>query len=313
SFINKKQAPLLTLALGDTTSPQDMSIQRVYTNKVVTVGNDFEIGFDIKFSRFANTHTPIHLLQNGQTIRTIQHHIDQDFEVLSQSFTLTAQQPGIQHFQLSIPHHSNDVNESNNTFDVFIEFISNDIKVLVVNNGVHPDIGFIQNALQQAKGFKIDIAPPQTLPQNFAQYDVLILHQPQLSAQAWKSIADAQIPQWHILGTQTPPLQLELIKTALKLQAGSGRASGQAGYTLVSQFNLFKLPIAAQDVMKKLPPLDSRVSAIKGTSLQEVFLSQGATDIWLFHTARHWAITAGEGIWRWGIYEFKETHSHQIT
>lgn len=309
---NHKNTSIYTVGIGDTAAPKDISIQRVYANKVVTVGNEFEIGFDAKYAQMNGLNSTINLLQNGQTIRSKNVTIGSDMEVVSESFVLTAQQAGIHHYQLQIPVAEGEKSEVNNTFDIFIECTSQDIKVLIVNNGSHPDIGFIKNAITMAKGFKVDIAQPQTLPPNFKDYDVLILHQPQLSASAWQSIADARQPAWHILGLATPPAQLEHINSALSYSNEQVQAQLQ-DVRIVQSFNLFRLPLSAQDVLAKMPPLESRVAKLTALSKPEVYLNNKQSDVWLFNNQKGIAVTHGEGLWKWGIYENKDFKSNNIS
>lgn len=312
SISNSNNSFIYTIALGDSSTPKDISIQRVYANKIITVGNEFEIAFDIKFSQFSSTTHTIHLKQNGNIIKSKSQPIEDDLSIISESFLITANQPGIQHFQIEVPVAENEVSESNNSFDFFIEFVSNETKVLVINNGAHPDLGFIGNALKTAKGFKYNIAAPQTLPDNFNQYDILILHQPSLSPQNWKKILDSKIPTWHILGTQVNPLHAEFIKNTFNIKIGNSILPIQ-NTNISPQFNLFRLPLSAQEVFKKMPPLESKIISLKGTNPSEAYLKTSQTDVWLFSSTQAMAITIGEGIWKWGIYEMKDFKSNIVT
>jgi len=310
-FLN---VPIYAIALGDSTSPKDISVLRIFSNKVVMTGNSFEIATDVRFSKLAGTQHSIQLYQNGSLLQSKSVNIDEDEQVVSTSFEVKAGSPGMIHYAIIVPAIEGEKSNLNNKIDFYVQVISNEMRVLILNNGSHPDIGFIQQALKTTAGYKIDIASPNQLPENFTEYQAIIAFQPEFNQQQWDKIKAQKTPVWHILGNQTNRFQIDIIKDWVKV-SGAQPASFQTP-VLRAQFTAFLLPSSTAAVLAQLPPLESNVQVAKALQPNEVVLKskENSNDIWFVHAGvQPAAMTIGEGLWRWGIFEYKSNKNKLVT
>lgn len=306
--------PIYSIALGDSTRPKDISVLRIFSNKVVLTGNTFEIATDVRFSKLSGTQHSIQLFQNGSLLNSKSVHIQEDEQTVSTSFEIKAGAPGMVHFTVAVPVAEGEKTELNNKIDFYVQVISNETKVLVLNGGAHPDIGFIKKSLKSTSGYQIDIAEPNTLPENFAQYHALIAHQPEFNQQQWTKIKDLKLPVWHILGNSSNRFQLDIVKEWIKPVPGRPFSFQTPVYQ--NRFASFLLPVSTATVLAQLPPLETSVASAKSLHPNEVVLKSKETgaDIWMVHSGTQpVAVTLGEGLWRWGVYEYKSNNNQYVT
>lgn len=308
------QVPIYTIALGDSSQVRDISVLRILANKVVMVGNDFEIAADLRFSKFPSTKHVVKLNLNGQTIQQKTLDIDASDEVKSVSFELSANQPGFYQYSIAVEDGGAEKTLMNNSMDFFVQVVSNDVKVAIINGGAHSDIGFIKNTLLGSVGYTVDVLPMNELPNNFSNYNILIAHQPNLSAAQWEKIKVANLPVWHILGNATSGTQAKYIEPLVKISGGRQQNMHQAN--LQKRFGGILLPVNATAVLSKLPPLESNISTASSADPNAVLLlsKDQKTAMWMLFTLEpRTAITIGEGLWRWGMYEYKDNKNQLVS
>lgn len=308
------ETPVYAIALGDSTSPRDISVVRVFANKVVLTGNTFEVAADIRFSKMKDTEHQIHLFRNGALLQSRNVHIREEEETVSISFEVKAGSPGLIQYTIGVPLGPGEKSELNNKIDFYVQVVNNEVKVLVLNSGTHPDIGLIRSALKSTAGYHLEIAEPNTLPTDLSDYQSIIAFQPEFSQAQWQQIAAARLPVWHILGNQVSRAQVQQLEDIVKLDGGRSATF----HSPVAQrgFAAFLLPVQAASVLAKLPPLESSASRSKAVYPNEVVLKsrESNADMWIVHSGTlPVAVTVGEGLWRWGIYEYRDNKSQLVT
>lgn len=307
-------SPIYSIAIGDSTMPKDISVVRVFANKVVQAGNSFEVAADVRFSEFSNSNHAIQLLQNGSLIQSKNHSITTSDQYISTSFEVKATTPGLYHYAITVPVAPDEKSNLNNKIDFYVQVVANEVKVAILNGGAHPDIGFIKNALITSIGYQVDVLAANTVPTDWNQYQSIIAHQPNLTAAQWQQIKTNNLTVWHILGNASTKAQMDVINPLVKV--GAGRAATFQTPILQSAFTSFLMPVNSATVFAKLPPLETNVALAKATTPNEVILKskENNADIWTVHNGpQPAAITIGEGIWRWGVYEFKDFKNQLVT
>ena len=79
------------------------------------------------------------------------------------------------------------------------------------------------------------------------------------------------------------------------------------------QFSLFEINTNTQILAAQLPPLQQHFNTLPSIANAEPLAYQGTNSIWLFEPSRPFRITTlGEGIWKWRMYEYKNTHNHAL-
>jgi hypothetical protein len=307
--------PIYSLAVGDSAQPVDLSVNRVYVNKTVALNSSFEIMVDLRAEKLNGKTTNLNLLHNGKNINQSAVKIDKDRFTASFRFETKADVKGFQRYTVELPKQDGEPNISNNRMDFFVEVIDEETKILLLAPAPHPDIAAIKAALEGVPQYKVTISVDGSMPASIQDYNLVIAHQPTGNPALQKALA--QIPVWFILGSQTNLNAFNDMQTALKITGGGN--PNVVLPELNTGFSYFTLPTGIREVMDKMPPLQAPygnyvVSA--GTQLlmrQKIGSVSTNYPLWLFQAGTlPRAVLCGEGIWRWRLYEYKNSGKHEI-
>ncbi len=305
---------IYTVAIGDTSIQKDIKIGKVYANKTAVLNNQFEIKVDILAMECEGYQQAVHLKTgSGNLLQSIPLSIASSQFDKGISFTVTASQPGLQHYIIEVPAATGEKNTGNNRKDVFVEVVNEKKNVLLIAAAPHPDIHAIQAAMKGQLQFILTVRDATNIPTDLGSYQAIILHslpKPTLPipAAAW------QKPVWLIIGQGT---QLETLK-ALSIAALNVNTMNLQNHTAQwnESFNSFTMPANTAAAMDKMPPLACPAGTIKaGVNSISLFTSkQNGQPLWLLQASeKPTALLAGEGLWRWRMYEYRYFNSHQVT
>lgn len=287
---------IYTIALGDSTTPIDLSVMGVYANKTVSLRNTFEIFADIKASGLAGKRSTAQLLHKGKVIASQDVSISGSDYATSISFAVLASEAGLQHYTVSLSAVEQERNLQNNSQSTLIEVREKRTKVLLMANAPHPDIGFIKRVLEDVPQYELKCIVNAQAPADINEYDMLIAYQtsPELPA---------GMPVWYIVGAQSKPDFLQLVKS--KEPSAALAMPQDMTAELSSQFSLFRLPEGIGVTMPKLPPLNGSLRDIKAGS-NSLMVTKSGEAIWNYYPGNiPFCILNGEGLWRWSMYEQK--------
>lgn len=308
--------PVFTIALGDSTMPKDLSVTRTFANKTVALNSSFEVVADIRADKLNGLSTEALLIHNGHAEGKAAIKVDKDRFTASVRFEVKATAKGYQRYTLVLPKAEGEQNESNNKRDFFVNVIDEQTKVLIWARAPHPDIAAIAASLESVPQYKVSISNNGILPEDIAGYSLIIAHQMPVGINDIPAAAK-NIPVWYILGTQSNLNVFNQVQQLLKINAG-GRPNDVLPQ-LNTSFSYFTLPASVREVLAKMPPLQAPYGTYKAAAGAQVLFRQQigavATDypLWMVHTGeKAEAITAGEGIWRWRMYEYKNTKKHEV-
>lgn len=304
---------IYTVAIGDTSIQKDIKIGKVYANKTAVLNNQFEIKVDILAMACEGYQQAVHLKTgNGNLLQSIPLSIASSQFDKGLSFTVTASQPGLQHYIIEVPAAIGEKNTGNNRKDVFVEVVNEKKNILLLAAAPHPDIHAIQAAMKGQQQFILTVRDATNIPTDLGSYQAIIFHslpKPALPipAAAW------QKPVWLIIGQGT---QLEPLK-ALSIAALNVNTMNLQNHTAQwnESFNSFTMPANTAAVMDKMPPLACPAGTIKaGVNSISLFTSkQNGQPLWLLQASeKPTALLAGEGLWRWRMYEYRFFNSHQV-
>lgn len=309
------EVPLYTIGLGDTQQQKDISVLRIFANKVVMSGNSFEVAADVHFASYEGSSHQVILKQNGTNIKQQTISVTEADETAAVSFEVQAGAPGLIHFAIEVPVADGERTDLNNVLDFYVQVVNNEVKILVLNAGVHPDLGLIRNALRTTAGYEITLAAPNTLPEDWKDYHSIIAFQPALSAAHWNQIIQSEKPVWHILGNLTKKEQIDALKTSGTAERRREGIFHSPRYE--NAFSTFILPLQAQQVLSALPPLESSIQNFKPTAGAAILMysKEHQSPTWIVHAGAKapQAVTIGEGLWRWAIFEYRDHKSQLVT
>lgn len=304
-------APLYTIALGDTSIPRDVRVTAVYANQSVSLNSQFEIRADVVGQQVKGYNGEITLSENGRIIarQQVATPASGDRFDATAAFSVMADRPGFHRYVVSATVMDGEQNTRNNSRVVLVEVVEKETRILLAAAAPHPDISAIEAALKGAGRFKLSINYGQRLP-DVSACDLLILHNlPTAPGQ----LASFNKPIWLIAGNGTNATALSGI--SLPASQVSPAPPHDVFAAANSGFSLFSLPRQTAAVLDKLPPLSTATGAatLQGGA-QSLFNQRGGNQpLWAFYQNRpSSAVTLGEGLWRWRLYEYRFFQNHQV-
>jgi hypothetical protein len=311
------QGALYTIALGDSTRQKDLRISRTFANRTATINSSFEIQADIIAELCAGYSKGIVLMEGNEVISNLPISVSDNRFDRSVSFSVKATKPGLHHYVVVLPELANEVNTANNKRDVFVEVTDERRKILLAAASPHPDINSLRDAFNSLAGYEVTVCSAEKFPASLKDYDAVILHGlPSLRYRISNILQAANKPLWFILTTQSDIAAINGLNQLTHTTIAPA-AAHDIQLNFNTPFNAFTVPQRIQSVTDKMPPLVAATSNIIAAPGAGILFTQrtpaGTMPAWLMqHGAVPTAILAGEGIWRWRMYEYKNFDDHAV-
>jgi len=321
-----ERTPLYTIALGDTSAGSDAEIQRVFHNRVVYKGDEFEIEADISASGLINKSTQVNLstVDRGKTNRITSQPIRYDksdfFKTVK--FKTRATTPGVIRYRVSMPAVSGDGNTSNNYADFYVEVIESRQKILLLANSPHPDLNAMKLALEALKNYEVDIQYARNNFSNFREYDLVALHNlPSGKYSLSREMTEFErlkIPLLFIVGSKTDLRSFNRLQNVVSIQQSQSQfTDAEPAYN--SNFNLFSVNNEIRQFSRNLPPLRTPFGSYSPSAGYDVLFKQEIKNVETNYpliilgetNENKKGVITGEGIWKWRLYDYAQNQSFE--
>lgn len=320
NITDKIKFPVYTIGLGDTTDVADSRIENIQVNRTAFSGNRFPVEADFHFTKLKGKPLKITILQNGKELQRIVITPPNDDYIKNQQFILEAGTAGLKHFIVTIETVQNERNTKNNSAEFVINVLENKQKILILSDGLHPDIGAIENTLKLQKTYEVSVFTSDPYPQNLSDFNLIILNQLPTSGKSAAQIIEAseenRIPLLFIVGNKTFIPQLNALNQGVKISLLAG-SSEEAQATINPTYNTFTLSESFNELIQRLPPMQVPFAnfdlaptftplfyqKIKNIETAKPLLATGTLN------GRKTGFIFGEGIWRWRIYNYYFTQN----
>jgi hypothetical protein len=320
-------APVYTIALGDTTPRKDLRIAGLLHNSLAYLGDKVElrIEVDARFADGESTSLRIDHIVAGRPNRTV---FEQSIAIDNPDFQtevralLDMNTTGVQQYLVSLRPVANEVSTANNSERIFIDVLDGRQQVLILATSPHPDLAAIRSALEGTRNYEVTIQMAAEYTPGSKPFDLVVLHQLPSANYPFtdeiKRLQDQGTPLWFILGDQSNMRLLNSVQQVIQVQAGaSGINDVQA--VLMQRFGLFTLPgnaIAIQNYPPIQVPFGNYSAANDALVLFTQRIGAVATEYPLFafrqtQTGRT-AVLAGTGLWRWRLHNFRTAEDHAL-
>jgi hypothetical protein len=314
-------APIYSLALGDTVLQRDILIRRLVYNKVAFTGNVFQLEVQLSANRSKGETLMLTVTSEGQTLYTkpIIPGTDEYSETLL--IRLQAGSPGVKRFRAALNVLEGEISRENNIRDFYVEVLENRLKVAIIGLSPHPDMAALKFALESNLNYEVESFMADKFSKAVAAYNLIILHQLPGGNRSHdlliNSIQQAGIPILYIVGKQTQLNALNALKPGISILA-SKPGFNESLPVFSNDFSLFGLSESTLRTIENLPPLISWFADYKQSPATNVLLRQriGRVNtpmplISLMDDARgRSGIILGEGIWKWRMSCFAQHQNH---
>lgn len=324
----KLNAPVYTVALGDTTPKKDLVVKRVFHNNIAYLGDKFNVQIDVAANNCTGSNTILSVAKidasgNLSNAQSFPISINKNDFFTTKEVTLDASLPGVQRFRVSVSAVNGEVSTANNVKDIFIEVLDARTKILLLANSPHPDIAALNEAISTNKNYTVTVATINDLKVNVSDFDLVVLHQlPSVSNGAdavLNVLNNKKIPRMFIIGGQSDVRKLNTLQTLMSISADP-KSGNDVQATMNGAFNLFTL----EDNMNQISefnPMTAPFGEYKELGGGQVLMYQkiGKVDtkypliILGESNGTKTGIIAAEGLWKWRLFDFAQHQNHDIT
>ncbi|MEX2590155.1 MAG: hypothetical protein WD334_08115 [Chitinophagales bacterium] len=317
--------PIYSIALGDTTPKKDLLVERVLYNKIVYLDDRFQISASIQNKKLESSTQVVLQRIDGNNIKELASkdiNFSKSDAFIENNFTISADRPGVQHYRIVAKPVEGEFTTKNNSKDFFVNVLDNRQKILIAALSPHPDIAAIKTMAEQNKNYEVEVVLLSNNDNfNAEEYNTVVFHQiPGTGNKGmhWIDAAKkANMPVWYIAGTQTDFNKLNEIQNLAKINQ-SRNSWNEVSANTNEDFQFFSLSEKSRQMYRKLPPLKAPFGKYETAKTSRVLFSQNvgsvATDypLWLFQnqSGRKSALTLGDGIWRWNLYNYLQNNNH---
>ncbi|HRZ43080.1 MAG TPA: VWA domain-containing protein [Bacteroidales bacterium] len=323
SLLSRLPVPVYTATWGDTAIRRDLVLAEVNYNRIAYLGNDFPLEIAVRGVRCNGMNTRLVVRNREKTL------VNQPLQISGEMFTkiiqlnLTAEKEGFIDLDISLEPVNGEVTLVNNRMRAFIEVLNSRKKVLLLAAAPHPDLGAMQSALEQNDRIESEVVMLNAFNAPLASYDLVILHQlptDQRSTDLLNKCAAERIPLLIIGGGKT---RQEFISRA---GAGpaivAGKAQGEHNEVIATVNPAFTLFNPNQDFtgqLQGLPPLFVPFGKYEPKPGEQILLYQKIGKVITSYPlisfyqlpGHRTGFIAGEGIWKWRMFSFRNTKSHK--
>lgn len=312
--------PLYTVGVGDTTLQADAAIRNVRTNKVAFLKNKFPIEIELKFSRLKNKIAYIEIENNDEQVYSSTVNITSEDDFKLEFANPEASRAGLQHYKIRIRPFEEETNLQNNEYEFVIQVLENKQKILMLSDGPHPDLGALRTSIGELQNYETQIITGNEVPDSLKKYSLIILNQlpskTNVASTLLARIKESRIPVLFLVGPHSMIDQLNSLDMGLKIAVSNNTEEVQAIFN--DDFSYFTLSGETKDLLSMAPPLLSPFGntelsphlqnltrqSVKNIPTQKILMAYGNDK------GRKVGFIAGEGIWRWRLYNFQASGNH---
>lgn len=317
-----------SVKLGDTTIKRDVRIANVASNQFVYLGDKTVFETDIEADDCKGETVKIELFKiDGGALKKVTEEvkvIDRTSYFSSVSLMTSCEQPGIQHYRISISHLKNESTYKNNVRDLFIDVIDGRKKILIAAVAPHPDITAVKQSLESSKNYQVDIDLKGSKLNQLKDYQLIIMHQIPHAVNSQESIfkkaEELQIPILFITGLQTNyPLFNNWQNVITVEKRGDNNQEVLPVYS--ENFEGFKVSDAFKKEAMNLPILELPFSAVKLKNSAQVLFYQKIGNLKTEYpliafsdngSSSKKGFILGEGLWRWRLNNYRTAGNHLL-
>ena len=308
--IEKINAPIYTIGLGDTIPLKDVWIQNLNHNQVAYLGNTFPVEVVVNAIDLKDKSVSVSISQNGKVLKSENITINSNSFSTTLNYLLEADKPGIQKYTVSISTLNEDKNSQNNTQSFIIEVIDNREKVLILANAPHPDIAALEQSISAPQTYEIEVALINEFTKPLKPYSLIIIHQVNTIPQRISNELKANNQSVFYIGNNSGSSAKNLF----------GSKSNDAEGVYQKEFSLFTLSDELKNYIKNFPAVVAPFRNGAVTNGAHILIAQKigvveTEDPLLMFTETNGVKTAnflGDGIWKWRMRDFADHNNHNL-
>lgn len=309
--IGKFNAPVYTIALGDTIPLKDVWIQTINHNQVAYLGNSFPVEVVVNAIDLKDKSVTVSVTHNGKVLKSENVKINSNSFSTTLNYLFDADQSGIQKYTVSLSTIDEDKNKQNNSQSFVIDVIDNREKVLILANAPHPDIAALEQSISSAQTYEVEVALINEFTKALKPYSLVILHQATIIPQRISNELKANSQSVFYIGGTT-------INSSSKTLF-NGKTNDVEG-VYQKEFSLFSVSDDLQNYIKNFPAV---ACPFKGGAVpnganilisQKIGVVETEDPLMIFTENNGIKVGSfiGDGLWRWRMRDFADHDNHNL-
>ena len=307
--IKKFNAPIYTIALGDTVPLKDVWIQTINHNQVAYLGNTFPAEVVVNAIDLKDKQVSVSISNNGKILKSENVTINSNSFSTTLNYLLEADKTGIQKYTITIATIDEDKNKQNNSQSFIIDVIDNREKVLILANAPHPDIAALEQSISAPQTYEVEVALINEFTKPLKPYSLVILHQTPTVPQRISNELKANNQSAFYIGN-----------TGNASKSLFNNKTNDAEGVFQKEFSLFTLSDELKNYIKNFPAVSVPFKnglVNNGSNIliaQKIGVVETEEPLLLF-TEINGVKTAnflGDGLWKWRMRDFADHGNHNL-
>lgn len=305
------QHPVYTVAVGDTTGYNDLTVSRVNTNRYAYIKNEFPVEVFVNYNGNSQVTTTLKVSRGNRVVYTEPLTFSAGTQSKTVNFHLPADRVGVQQYDISVDALADERHTDNNVRPFAVEVIDNATNILLVSAISHPDIGALQRAIASNEQRRVTLTTPDKAMAAIEDTQLVILYQPDARFQQFNEAIDRiDLNTLYITGLHT---DWRFVNEA---QDDFYKRISYPEEVVQAKLNTGYAAFAVEDIgFSNFPPLHASLGNFESTRPLDVLLSQQVQGIdteapLLFSMefqGRKTAVFDAENIWKWRAYSYTKT------
>lgn len=312
--IDKLNAPIYTIALGDTIPLKDVWIQTINHNQIAYLGNAFPAEVIVNAIDLKDKQVTVSITQQGKLLKQENVTINSNNFSKPYNFILDATTAGIQKYTVTLSTLEDDKNKLNNTQSFIVDVIDNREKILILANAPHPDIAAIEQNISVSQTYEVEVSLLDKFTKPLKPYSLVILHQTGNIPQRILAELKANNQSVFFIGLNAPAGILGIDAHSVSNRFNDVEPSVQ------TQFSLFTISDALKNYLKELPAVKCNFGNQSISNGANALINQriGTIDTdnpLLYFNELNGIKTAsfiGDGLWRWRMRDFADHNNFNV-
>jgi hypothetical protein len=316
-------APIYSIALGDTSIKRDVILKKVDHNRYAYLGNEFPVEITIEAEKFQGKNVTVQLSGEKGILWEQSVNINTNSFRKVVSAKLKAETPGLNRIRASVTVLNGELSRSNNSQDFFVEVLDGRQKVLILAANPHPDIAAIKRSISGNDNYEVEafvLGEQEFTPE---KYDLIILHQLPMMGGRGRADMDkvraSTVPVFCVVGGKTDLRWFNDMNFGLQINAAR-QSKNEVLPVFAKGFSLFTIDENVRRMVQRFPPLNAPFGEYAANGSAQTLFNQRIGNVetenplLLFNdvSGRKMGVLVGDGIWRWRIRDYEENSSHEI-
>jgi hypothetical protein len=310
----KSYLPIYTIGLGDTSIVKDVQIDKILHNDIAFLGNEFPVQINFSHARCNSEPITIAIYEGDKLLSKENITLKGNEQQGSVNFKIQANRVGFRKYTAKISAVDGEYSLVNNTANFYVEVIDGRQKILIAQNGPHPDVAAIRYIIENNKNYEVEVKRITEIA-SVSNYDLVIVHNYQdKNPILTEAIATSKLPFLFMVGANADIKKMGELKIGF---SGISRATEEVRFAANPQFNDILIDQKTNQTFHSCPPLTVPFTGLNYSKALSIMAYQKVGSVQLDQPLIYFTqkdqnrigVIMGEGIWRWRLFDQLKNNS----